>query len=261
MTWHTGPLALFDTETTGVDPHRDRIVTAALIIVEPHRDRLVTSWLLNPGIPIPQEATDVHGITDANVREEGMPAVEGILDIANHLLSTGLPTVGHNISFDLTMLWSELIRHGWDDTAHDLAALRPVIDTMVLDKWADPWRPKEPTKRCPDPAKCGSRRLIDTCRIYGVRLDEKDAHGAEADALAAGRLAWAIANRYPGAQGSAGDVHDWLVGAKREQADSFGAYLLRQGKPDAVSREWPFQSPPAGWTPEQLPQPREQASA
>jgi len=56
MTWHTGPLALFDTETTGVDPHRDRIVTAALIIVEPHRD---LSWLLNPGIPIPQEATDI----------------------------------------------------------------------------------------------------------------------------------------------------------------------------------------------------------
>ena len=33
MTWHAGPLALFDLETTGTDPHRDRIVTAAIVEV------------------------------------------------------------------------------------------------------------------------------------------------------------------------------------------------------------------------------------
>lgn len=256
--WHQGPLALFDVESSGVDPHRDRIVSAAVISANAGITRSRT-WLLNPGIDIPAEATAVHGYSTDYVREHGTDATTGVAEIyveLHRLLGLEHTIVGHNVSFDLTMLHAELVRHGRTDMAHRIACVRPVVDTIVLDRWADPWRPKEPTRRRPDPALCGSRRLVDVARLYGVPLTEQDAHGAEADALAAGRIAWQIAQRHPGCQGPALDVHDWLVGIAREQADRFGAWLTQQGKTDDVSRHWPVEPPPRDWSPEQLPAPR-----
>ncbi len=138
------------------------------------------------------------------------------------------------------MLVAECIRHGHTAEADDLRRIRPVVDTLVLDKWADKWRR-------------GSRKLVDVCAHYGIVLTEADAHGAAADALAAGRLAWKIAQRWPGAQGTASEVHDLCVTEKRTQAESFGAYLVKQGKVDDVAREWPIQEFPDGWGPEQVP--------
>jgi len=72
--WYEGPLASFDTETTGVDVEHDRIVTAALVVQEsaggPVRRR---DWAADPGVPIPEGATAVHGLTDRWAREHGMP--------------------------------------------------------------------------------------------------------------------------------------------------------------------------------------------
>lgn len=96
-------------------------------------------------------------------------------------------------------------------------------------------------------------KVIDVAAHYGITLTQADAHGAEADALTAGRIAWAIASRYPGATISTRELHDLQVTEKRRQAESFGLYLRRQGKVDDVAREWPIQRFPAGWSPEQVP--------
>lgn len=243
MTWHTGPLVLFDLETTGVDPHRDRIVTAAIIEVATGGEKRCHDWLLDPGIDIPEGAAEIHGITTTRAREDGMAAAGAIFEIGQTLqgiTALGVPVVGHNVSYDLTMLWCELMRHGGKDLAK-LVHRAWVIDTLVLDKWADPYRK-------------GSRRLVDVARHYGVDLAEQDAHGAEADALAAGRIAWMLANRWPNlADMPLGQLHAAQVAWKREQADSFGRYLVKRGKVDDVAREWPLVPPPAGWSPEQLP--------
>ena len=62
--WYDGPLAAFDTETTGIDVERDRIVSAALVVQEtPRSAPRVTRWLINPGVEIPEAATAVHGLT------------------------------------------------------------------------------------------------------------------------------------------------------------------------------------------------------
>lgn len=252
MSWHEGRLCLFDLETTGVDPHRDRIVTAAVIEAGAGAKTVTREWLVDPGIAISEGASAVHGITTEQARAEGRPAASAVREIAEQIVSCAIgsrmPIVGHNVSFDLTMLLAEAIRHQLPEQL--IASLRhvvPVIDTLVLDKWADRYRK-------------GSRKLVDVARHYGVELSELDAHGAAADALAAGRIAWHIARKYPGCQGSAVQVHEWLVVEKREQAESFGAYLVRQGKPDDVSREWPIQAFPEGWTPQQLPEPEAVAS-
>ncbi len=64
------PLVFFDIETTGLDLKNDRIIELAFIKVTPQGDVLERTRRFNPGIPIPKEATAVHGITDADVADE-----------------------------------------------------------------------------------------------------------------------------------------------------------------------------------------------
>ena len=76
MSWTDGPLLGFDTETTGVDVDNDRIVTAALV----RRDATgthVRSWLIDPGVDIPEAAAAIHGVSTEHAREHGRPAARG----------------------------------------------------------------------------------------------------------------------------------------------------------------------------------------
>lgn len=70
--WYEGPLAAFDTETTGVDVETDRIVSAALVVQDaPGARPRVTRWLVNPGVPVPAAATEVHGLTEEHLQRNG----------------------------------------------------------------------------------------------------------------------------------------------------------------------------------------------
>jgi DNA polymerase III epsilon subunit family exonuclease len=105
-----------DVETTGFDPKNDRIVAIACLrgsIAElaikgvTHLDQF--SARLNPGIPIPPEATRVHGIKDSDVTGQ-----ESFGDIAAQLrefIGT-LPLIGHNVSYDKAFLSEEFKRAG-----------------------------------------------------------------------------------------------------------------------------------------------------
>lgn len=64
------PLAFLDVETTGLSTISDRIVELAVIRISPQGDVLERVRRFNPGIPIPPEATAVHGITDEDVADE-----------------------------------------------------------------------------------------------------------------------------------------------------------------------------------------------
>ena len=81
MGWHTGRLAAFDIETTGVDPEHDRIVTAAVSVVGGDRPAEHRSWLVDPGIDIPADATSVHGITTERHKPRGDVPGEAIEEI------------------------------------------------------------------------------------------------------------------------------------------------------------------------------------
>ena len=61
------PLAVFDIESTGVNPRLDRIIELSVVKVLPDGSREVKTWLVNPEIPIPHESTEIHGITDRDV--------------------------------------------------------------------------------------------------------------------------------------------------------------------------------------------------
>ena len=58
------PIIFFDLETTGVDTSKDRIVEISMVKVGVDGTKQVKTRRINPEMPIPAEATAVHGITD-----------------------------------------------------------------------------------------------------------------------------------------------------------------------------------------------------
>ncbi|WP_017614025.1 exonuclease domain-containing protein [Nocardiopsis salina] len=228
--WYTRPLAAFDVETTGLDVTADRIVTAALWRIDPTSGtKEPLTWIIDPGVPIPPEAAGIHGYTDERVRAEGTPAVEAVPAIGAALekvAADGLPLVVYNAPYDLGILHHEFVRN--TVRPEPLSTLH-VVDPLVLDKQMDPYRR-------------GGRKLTDVCAHHGVPLAADEAHGAAADALAAGRLAWRLGSSHPelGTLAPA-ELHDSQVRWKADQAASFQAYLRRTRDPEAViDGTWPY---------------------
>ncbi|GAB2731501.1 exonuclease domain-containing protein [Streptomyces bullii] len=180
--------AAWDTETTGPNPLEDRIVTAAFIVRGGGREDRVFSWLINPGIPIPPEATAVHGIDDAKVQAEGQDPKTALDEIATNLaraIEWGMPVVAFNQSFDWSILHYDLVRNGLP-TVEERVGLRPLplLDPHVIDR------------QCVQRLRGkGMRKLKPTAERYGVQLE--DWHTAEADALAALLITEAQFERYP----------------------------------------------------------------
>lgn len=262
--WHASfPWAPFDSETTGVSVEDDRVVTACVGLLRPATpkwDVQIKSWLIDPGVEIPEAATAVHGITSAYAKENGQPPAEGLDLIAGELalaLSAGFPLVGANLVYDNTLVDRELRRHGLPTVAERIGRpVGPCIDVLVLDRAVDRYRP-------------GGRKLTDLCATYGVRID--GAHDSTFDALAAARVAYAIGQRcrmpadrlralyadrrYPDrivesfhrlGEMTLADLHAAQITWYREQSENFAQYLRREANelrhradktPDAAGRD------------------------
>ena len=230
--WRSGPFCGFDTETDGVDPTGAHIITACVGIAQPGHGWRPHTIMLKPSRPIPDECTAIHGITTAQAEAEGLERKVGLQQIAGLLAAaqlTGAPVCGHNVVFDLTILDRELRRESLPGL--DIDGL--VIDTLVLDKVSDQFRK-------------GSRRLVDVCAVHGITLT--DAHSADADALAAARLAWQLCTLLPIKPGdrdvSTGMGLEFQAQAYGEQRRSFARYRARQGKPlpEPLNTDWPIQA-------------------
>jgi DNA polymerase-3 subunit epsilon len=100
---HNARFAVIDTETTGLDPARDRVVSLAVVPIDGGAVRQERSVhiLIDPGVPIPQQSTAIHGIADADVR--GAPDLPAALRMAAPDLADRI-VVGHNLPFDLAFL-------------------------------------------------------------------------------------------------------------------------------------------------------------
>ena len=106
------PIIFFDLETTGIDIMSDRIVELSLIKVYPNGTEEVKSRRLNPERHIPAEATAVHGITDADVKDA--PTFKQVAkDLAR--IFEGCDVAGFNSNrFDIPLLEEEFLRAGVD---------------------------------------------------------------------------------------------------------------------------------------------------
>ncbi|HOP42894.1 MAG TPA: 3'-5' exonuclease [Flavobacteriales bacterium] len=124
------PLAVFDLETTGVRIGSDRIVQIGVVKLMPDGRRLPWQTLVRPGIPIPPEATAVHGISDADVADA--PPLESIAGELLELLA-GCDLSGFNVlRFDLPFLAEELHRVGvhWDTTRLRVVDVQRIFHKM-----------------------------------------------------------------------------------------------------------------------------------
>lgn len=102
------PLVFFDLETTGLNVSKDRIVELALIRLHPDGEVDERVRRFNPGIPIPPEASEVHGITDKDVADKA-PFAASARSLAKLLDDCDL--AGFNVrQFDLPILTAEFKR-------------------------------------------------------------------------------------------------------------------------------------------------------
>lgn len=219
-------IAVFDLETTGIDVETSRIVTANVSVLdETGAVQTRSDWLLDPGVEIPSAATAVHGITTERAQADGMPAEEGIAQIIARLrtyLDHDVPVVAYNASYDFTILNREAARYELEA----LSKLNPIVDPLVIDKAVDRFRK-------------GKRTLEAAAAFYGVPLD--DAHDAGADAIAAGRVAQAIARTHAEAlPHSATELHAQQIEWAADQAASFQKYMRSSRDPEFVADgSWP----------------------
>lgn len=154
------PIIVLDLETTGTRVQTDRIVEISLLKLLPDGTNQIRTRRLNPGIPIPAQATAIHGITDADVVNE--PSFRQIArSLVTHL--EGCDLCGYNLwNFDLKVLISEFKRAGIPFSVEG----RHIIDPCRI------FHRREP------------RDLTAALRFYCGMVHE-GAHGAEADVLAA----------------------------------------------------------------------------
>lgn len=214
-------IAVFDLETTGVDVYEDRIVTAFVGLMDSdgnlHEKR---SWLIYPEVEIPQGAIDVHGITNEKAHSQGEAAEVGVGTIIATLRDyqrQAYPVAGFNLAFDLTMLHYEALRYG----------LAPFVPTIVLDPFI--W------DKANDKYRKGKRTLTAVCQVYGI--ETPNAHDAEADCVAAGKLTYAMLDELglP-----AGELHHRSVQWAAEQGASLQAYFRRTDPNAVVDGRWPL---------------------
>ncbi|MBT2409415.1 3'-5' exonuclease [Streptomyces sp. ISL-12] len=235
MGWHQELLVGFDLETTGTDPREARIVTGAVIEVRAGEPLGHREWLADPGIEIPAGAVAVHGISTERAAAEGRPAdqvADAIADVLVAYWKTGVPVVAYNAAFDLTLLTAELRRHALPSLRDRLGGPdpAPVVDPYTIDRSVDRYRR-------------GKRNLEAVCAEYGVPLDT--AHDASADALAAARLARAIAGRHPKVAAlTPAELHRRQIEWYAEWAADFQSFLRRKGDATAViDGMWPVREP------------------
>jgi DNA polymerase-3 subunit epsilon len=220
-------IAVFDLETTGLDLTDARIVTACAVELDAAGNVVGENleWLANPGIEIPTQASDVHGVTTEIAIRDGRPAAEVVAELIVKLqgfFDRGLPVVAYNAPYDFTILHYEALRHGLEPLK-----IGSVIDPLVIDKFNDKYRK-------------GKRRLENAAEFYKVQLD--DAHNATADAIAAGRVAQAIAKRWANELPStAAELHDAQVGWSGAIDADFESYMRRSVNPEfTATRGWPL---------------------
>ena len=223
-------LITIDTETTGVDVHNDRIVTLFVgkMNMKGYWEKSA-HFLFNPGVEIPAGAAAVHGISTEVAQRNGRTDVGTVLNELQNIIyaecvQQDAALVVYNAPFDLTLINSEMARHGAVpkfDWFQDML----ILDPLVLDKGLDKWRK-------------GSRKLVDAAAHYKVPV-EQNAHDAAADCLMAGRIAIKQLGRLHRTNVEDGDLNVMQRNMHREQQESFEKYKRRSDPSFVGQHGWP----------------------
>ena len=243
-------MVTIDCESTGVDVSTDRILTFFMRAKDGDKVVFEQNWVIDPGVEIPKEASDVHSMTTEWVREHGDPKVSAaIFDITRALLKyggQGYVVVGYNSAFDLAILDSEDKRMSGPYPQFEPHArgskfryLDPAIFSRKFDKF-----------------KKGGHQLITVAKRNGIEIEEDRLHAADYDVEVTEKLVPIMLNRAwqelkDLRQGLTPDefvtkLQEWQAEQKKEWADGLTKYFAEQGKteedgsPIVVSGRFPW---------------------
>ena len=165
------PLVFFDLETTGISVGKDRIVEISMLKVMPNGEEVALTMRINPGIPIPEKSSEIHGIYDDDVKNE--PTFEAV---SHKILDffEDADIAGYNSNkFDLPLLVEEFLRCGMKFDIRN----RVFVDVQTIFHRMEP------------------RSLSAAYKLY-CNKDLVNAHSAEADTRATYEVLKAQLDRY-----------------------------------------------------------------
>lgn len=193
------PLCIFDLETTGLNISKDRIVEICILKVNPDGSRESKTWLVNPQMPIPKEATEVHGISDEKVKDS--PTFKELAPAISEMIS-GCDLGGFNSNrFDVPLLMEELLRCNMDV---DLSKMK-LVDAQTIFHKMEP------------------RNLAAAYKFYCEKTLE-NAHSAEADTLATFEILDAQVAKYEDLSNEIADLSEFSTFNKSADLAGFIAY-------------------------------------
>jgi len=165
------PIVFIDLETTGINLATDRVIEIAIVKISPEKEKQVKHKMINPQIPIPKTASDIHGITDEHVKDK--PTFK---EVANELKQfiDNADFSGYNSNrFDIPLLMEEFLRAGisLDMTSRRLLDVQQIFHMM-------------------------EKRTLGAAYKFYCEKELIDAHSAEADATATWEILEAQLIRY-----------------------------------------------------------------
>ncbi len=158
----------FDLETTGLDAARNKIIEVAGVkfTLELKKDTYVAKTiatfesLVKPTMHIPEEATQINGISNEDV--EDAPAAAGVLKDFSKFCGISTILVAHNASFDMRFLQAELLEN-------NIPLIKnPVVDSLAISKKI---MPESPSHKLGNLAKRLRRQM-------NIKLDSENLHRA-----------------------------------------------------------------------------------
>ena len=185
--WAQAALAAIDFETTGLSPETDRVLEIGIACYDQGQQSALKNWLVNPGVPIPEQARAVHRISDEELAVA--PTVQAVFGEVFEALKGRIP-LAYNAEFDRGFLLAEHRRlESAIETQSELPpALRPDVTWLDPLVWVRELQREEKSKK-----------LGDACARLGVSL--QNAHRAAGDAEAAAGVMLALAEQLPATYG------------------------------------------------------------
>ena len=165
-------ICFIDLETTGINVSTDRIVELAIVKIMPDASKQIKRKLVNPEMPIPKAATEVHGITDEMVHQA--PTFKQIANEVKQFIE-GSDLAGYNSNrFDIPMLNEEFLRAGMSLNLEN----RKLLDVQKVFHMME-------------------QRTLSAAYKFYCNKNLEDAHSAEADASATWEILEAQLEKYP----------------------------------------------------------------
>lgn len=194
------PLAFIDLETTGTNIANDHIIEIAIVKVLPDGSTVSKTKRVNPGIHIPKETTDIHGIKDEDVKD--CPTFKEIANEIKQFIGES-DLAGYNSDrFDIPLLVEEFLRVGLelDMTNRKLIDVQTIFHQM-------------------------EKRTLGAAYKFYCKKNLEDAHSAEADAAATYEILQAQINHYEELQDDVASLSKFTT---KDEFVDYGRRILRK---------------------------------